>query len=552
MKLNSLLFRFTACALLYPLGISAQEKPDTKKPEGSLTEEIVVERPYKPVLADASKIRRSPDLSTSKNYKTELKYALSDKRLDLNSEIKQLQAQKAVEDALKALKNNYIKAGFGNFKTALGEIYINNGPDEGLQLGAFAKHLSLSGDLEKQKFSHQQAAVFGKSILDQTTLNGAIGFDKYSTFLYGQNPATKLPFTADPSKKWFSTVSLMGEILKNPSTSEDELDYALKADIYALSDNYDGKERSLVLSGLANKKWNIFNIGLDASLELIKTKDSATTFNSNSFKASPYIKLQDKNYMISAGVNLTQDFGTESKFHLFPSIAAEVAIVPENASLFAGYTGNSYATTLKDLSEKNPFLHERVEIKSMTEDMNAYGGIKGNAGSAFGYKASITFKKLKDMPLFLNNRLNPESFDIVYDDIKMHTLSGEVDIQVSEVLNVGGKLELNGYKTTKEEKPWHMPDMRLVSTAKVNIIRQLNINAELIYNGQSFSQGIAPDFNIVKLKSYMTLSTGVDYTYKDKVGAFLKVNNIFGNEYQRYLYYPQVGLNVVGGLTFSF
>src|SRR6476661_7237684 len=137
--LNILFFSATAIA---------QDKKDDKKPEpakGAITEEIEVVRPYKPVLADAAKIRRSPDLSDHTPFKPNLSYSILDKKLDLNTDIGQLKAQKLADQQAEVLKNNYLKIGAGNFNTGLAEAYINTGRDEALQAGAFVRHLNQKG-----------------------------------------------------------------------------------------------------------------------------------------------------------------------------------------------------------------------------------------------------------------------------------------------------------------------------------------------------------------------------------------------------------------------
>ncbi|MES2808499.1 MAG: hypothetical protein V4619_07735, partial [Bacteroidota bacterium] len=48
---------------------------------GSLAEEIIITTAYKPLLADAVKIRRNPDLEDKTPYKAPLVYAPVDKRL---------------------------------------------------------------------------------------------------------------------------------------------------------------------------------------------------------------------------------------------------------------------------------------------------------------------------------------------------------------------------------------------------------------------------------------------------------------------------------------
>lgn len=61
---------------------------------GSLSEEIVVTTAYKPVLADAVKLRRNPEMEDKVPFKAPLTYTTIDKRLTRDEEIKQLDAMK--------------------------------------------------------------------------------------------------------------------------------------------------------------------------------------------------------------------------------------------------------------------------------------------------------------------------------------------------------------------------------------------------------------------------------------------------------------------------
>src|ERR1700743_3178323 len=89
----------------------AAAQDTTKKGENgtSLTEEIVVTTAYKPVLADAVKIRLNPDLSDKQPFKAPLTYVTLDKRLERNTDIKQLEAMKMPPEQDSALTNNYAR-----------------------------------------------------------------------------------------------------------------------------------------------------------------------------------------------------------------------------------------------------------------------------------------------------------------------------------------------------------------------------------------------------------------------------------------------------------
>ena len=155
----------------------AQTPPAQGRPiqKDTITEEIEVVRPYKPVLADASKIRRSPNLNNNKPFRPNLSYNITDKRLELNSDLRQLQAEELIQPPAPLLENNYAKLGAGNLGTVLGEVYINTGTDPALQAGGYLKHINQSGDFNKQQYSRQELGIFGKSIRDRITLNVALG-----------------------------------------------------------------------------------------------------------------------------------------------------------------------------------------------------------------------------------------------------------------------------------------------------------------------------------------------------------------------------------------
>jgi hypothetical protein len=132
---------------------------DTKPPEKAtddkkITEEIEVVRPYKPVLAEAVKLRRSPDLNNVGTYKAKFNYSITDKKLELNSDINKLQAQEVAEEKKSELVNNYVKGALGSMNTSLFEAYVNTGRDEALQAGAYFRHFGTEywrkGNIKRQ------------------------------------------------------------------------------------------------------------------------------------------------------------------------------------------------------------------------------------------------------------------------------------------------------------------------------------------------------------------------------------------------------------------
>ena len=172
------------------------------------------------------------------------------------------------------------------------------------------------------------------------------------------------------------------------------------------------------------------------------------------------------------------------------------------------------------------------------------------------------------MPLFVNSQEAPFQFDLIYDGdgddrVKYVGIEGEVNVRLSELVNLGGRLNLDGYTMAVQEEAWFTPALRLAANARFNISEKLYIDAEALFHDVSYGRAytydasvdpvsISGDYQKVTLPSFFDLSGGAEYKALSNLGVFIRVNNIFNKEYQRYLYYPKLGFNLIGGLNFSF
>lgn len=556
MKIPFLRYTFLLGCLSICVSALAQDKqPAPTQPSGTLTEEIEVVRPYKPVLADAVKIRRNPDLKNEQPFKPVLTYTIVDKKLELNSNIKELEAQRMASEQEVVLSNNYAKGAAGNFGTVLGEAYVNTGRDQALQAGAFFKHLSQQGDLDKQQFSNQQLGIFGRSVADAFSVSGKLMYDRRSTFFYGFNPVAAAPVTMD--KQRFGTISGQVELMNHYSESS-TLDYALNLNAYQFNNINEGSESTAILGGSVNKAMNAFNVGLNASADFTAVKDAAYKMGNSFLRANPYIKLQGKGFILNIGVNLVQEFGDNSRTNIFPAVSAEIPVIPDYAILFGGINGDVLKTSLRDLSMENPYLNNNLDIRNSVEKMNIYAGIKGNAGTEFGYKVTGFYKTVDDLLLFINNPLQVNRFDVLYDtgSNNIFGLDGQLNVKASDVLSISGKAEIYNYELDTEKEAWFKPSLRLTSNAKLTLNDKISLDGELLFQSETFAKtlgtGVPAVESTVKVKSFMDISAGAEYRVNNKIGVFLRANNLLGSSYQKYLYYSRLGLNLFGGLNYSF
>jgi hypothetical protein len=530
----------------------------------SLSEEIVVTTAYKPVLADAVKIRINPDLEDKTPFKAPLTYFPIDKRLELNTAIKPLNAMKRPAERDSDLTNNYLKAGLGNLKTTYGELYINNGKDQALQVGGYLKHFSQQGTIHDQNSNKEQAGIFGKSIGEVNSLSGKIDYNYSGNYFYGYDPQFLPPSNLQVAKQHFSTIGAEGEFSKNFADEPNDFTYGLKLKGYVFNDAYQAKESNVVLSGFLNETIHQFYAGLSGSLDLSTQQDSLNkslyNYNNSLIRLNPYIKFQGDSYKIDAGINIVDQFGYTSSIHIFPAAKLELQVIPKYVRLFVEAKGDVNKSSLLDFYTTNPFLGQNIEIKNSVDQLDLAAGLKGTIAPGFSFKATIFRDNVKDMPLFVsdfNFASGYNRFKVIYDGgtSKVSGITGELDYKASEDVDVFGRVEYKNYQMATVAQAWNLPKYKITAGTVLQVSDKVSIKGTLLIRSSVLDPNpitFGGTTTTTTISSFVDLSGGVEYKATKRIGVFVNVNNILNGTNQTWLYYPDYGFNIFGGVSLAF
>jgi outer membrane receptor protein involved in Fe transport len=525
---------------------------------GTLTEQVIVTTAYKPVLADAVKIRRNPTLEDTVAYKAPLSYATLDKRLELNSKIRQLDAMKMPSQKDTDYKNNYLKLAAGSLKTLYGEAYFNNGPDEALQFGGYLKHFSQSGnDFYNQNYSTNQAGIFGKTIGNVVSLDGKIDFKNQGVNFYGFDPASPPP-VLNAAGQHFNVLSGQGKLLKNYKDVPNDFTYALKLSGYTYSDAYQAQENNGVLSGFINETVGQFYAGLTASADLTTQKDSLYNYTNNILRVNPYLKFQGDIYKIDAGINVVKAFGQFSSINVFPAAKLELQVIPKYVRLFAEIKGDVDKASIYDLATGNPFIDQNVALKNSIDRLDIAAGLKGTLAPGLSFKADVYRNSVKDLPLFVstyNATQHNYRFNVVYDNgnAQVEGINGEIDFKPGDAFNLYGRVEVKQYNLASQAEPWNLPKFKMTAGTEIHIADKVIVNGALVIRGSTYDEvttGTAT--KTVTLNSFADVNGGVEYRITNKISIFGQVNNLLDTKYQTWLNFQNYGISVFGGAKFSF
>ena len=542
---------FILGSLLSTVALYAQDKPAEKKPEpsGTLSEEIEVVRPYKPVLANAAKIRRNPDLTTTPVFKPVMSYQILDRKLELNTDIRQLQYQQLAEQKPAILSNNYLKVGAGTLKTGLAELYLNTKRNENSQAGLVFTHFSAQDKLPKQQFEKQQFSAFGKNIGTKYVLSARANYNRLGTYFYGNDPILLL--NPNPAKQTLNVLQLQGELAKRFVEGDEKWTYGLSLQADLFNNATQGKENNIRIHAAGSKAVKNFSFGIRTKLDLSSIKQGSSTLANNLFKANPYATYSKDDVNLSVGLNIVQEFGQISRLSTLPSVEISAPLSGKHVFFIAGLKGDVIKTSLFESSFINAYLGGNQTIVNSITKSDIFAGLSGNFGPSVGFKAKGFFKRISNLPLFINNSSDLSTFNIIYDTGTSNLTGVNLDlhIQVSDVFSLESRLESITYKLATEAKAWFRPNFTLNTEARAQVNPKMALSASLNYRGQSYGK-LANQ--LVTIKGYLNMDLGTSYQVAKKWSAFVQATNLLDTKYQQYLYYNGFGRQIFGGISYSF
>ncbi|WGK65063.1 TonB-dependent receptor domain-containing protein [Croceiramulus getboli] len=558
------------------LSAYAQEEQDLD------TEVVNIVKPYTPSISDAFKIKATPQLDDSVNVaKKQVTYGIFS--VPVASTFTPAKGKAANVKKARPVKlfDNYVTLAFGTYSSALAEFYSNYQIDRNQNFGIYLDHNSSQGNIEdvelEDKFYDTSLNLNYTSRDRDFTWRGDLDFQHQLYNWYGLE---------DPSL--FSA-----EDLNNIEPRQQYYTAAVGANFEMEDSFFDGGQVKLRYFGDATSSTELRafatpQLELPIAGELIQTK-LVIDYVQGEFDRN-YFNSQGINYgFLNAGLNpslvilrddLTVNLGIaafvsydielqNTNFNLYPRITGSYRVAGEYFIAYAGLEGELRQNSYYDVVQENPFVSPILLIQPTDQAYDAYVGIKGKVSNEVSYNLRGSYTSENDRRLFKNNpRFTPadasegyqygNSFGLVYDDLKTTSIFGELNVDV----NANFKVRINGtyysYSTDQQEEAWNLPDLEAALFADYQISEHWFAGANLFFVGErpdqrSTSSPTVTPFPVdVTLDSYFDINAHAGYRFNDQLSAFARVNNVLGNNYQRWVNFPVQGIQAMAGATYKF
>lgn len=511
---------------------------------------VVVTSEFAPSLKPTSKINFNAAAPPPDSTRPTLDYNIPVQNLSFGYRSAPLKAvAENIDSSVHWNNTSFVKAGYGNYSTPYLQAGLSFGDGVTSVLNVNGKYTSSNGSLPFQDYSKMHLEGIGifasKDNKNEWSANAFL--DNSIQYEYGYQPDT-LVFTKDELKQTFTTFG--GEVgLRNKTENSFGIDYNPTVSLHLFTDNHSGKENTFAFDLPVTKSVTSildFNVGLSGSVSSYSSP--VASMDNTIYYVTPSLAFKTPNVKIVGGFTPSWD---NSTFNLLPNFTVDAKINEEKFIFQGGWIGYYNKTTYESLADFNPWIQQPSVLNNALVK-EEYAGFKGSAGDHFTYNARVSFLKINNQPLFVNDTITGKSFNVVYEpslnDLRLH---GEIGYTSGEQFSLLAGATFNQYSgLSVNEKAYGLLPIELTGALRYAVIKNLILKADAFFwDGTRYrTKNIAAG----KLDPATDLNAGAEFAIKPNLNIWLQFNNILNDKYQRWNYYPVLGFNMLAGVVYSF
>jgi len=450
--------------------------------------------------------------------------------------------------------NNFVKIGAGNYGTFYGEAFGSTQVQDNFLVNGSFRHLSSAlgpVDGKNSAISENKLKLAGSYQANAFKVSADLLFNRDQFYFYGYRRPQEI--NRDDIRQRLTTGQFRLGIENVDPTNN--IDYSLKTGLTTLRDYYGSNELDWGTNFTGSVGITDQIVALVGADAFVTKRTSSFVDNRNLFRVKPTFKYKTSFLTLTAGVNAVNQSDQRLNINqtkAFPVV--DVDVVPAgNIHVFAGVDGDIVRNTLRTFLSENRWLAQDVVLKNTEKTLDIYGGTKGDLGGGFSYEGKISYARYRNFYGFNNTWPDTSKFFVVYDSGRSNvlTVSGQIGYTYKEIFRSTLRADFYDYKLTWIEAAWSRPKVTGSWSNSFIVDKKLFITADL-YHYQGIQAKNFVTGQVFTLQPIWDVNLKIDYFLGKQVSAFVSLNNILGRNYQRYLYYPQQGLNFLGGLSYSF
>ena len=511
------------------------------------------------------KIGDDPLFQDSSRIETKVKYFFLDKKTSSAFKVKTIKAPKIrMVEPLEKIRKRYVAFGINDFKTTpMAELRYSTLRNRKYNAGFDMKHFSQKqnvGSSIDALYGNSTVSIYGKRFLRGKALYGSADYENNVFNFHGFDKDQFISFDPKDFKRAVGKYTVEAG-LKSTSKDQSRLGYDVGVNYNQLSlDEMATVEHKIDFDLNINKylvwtkyDWfkGIFNLDYNASY--LNSGRPNKDHESFYFSVFPSFDLQFKEIDFTVGVKAF--YQTNNKdFNGMPYLEGDWSFVKDVLHIFGRLQNDYKRLSYLDYVYENPFIANYQDILNVNVPLDFMGGIKGAFSSNSSFALGFRYRNYKSMPIYYNLSNNPTlEFNVVEDEVVNRQGFLEF-LHEGKKLNILTKIEYNLYDVFNLEA-YHLPAFYGETRLGYKLQDKFVLGTDLFFYGEqlgieSFNDNGRP--NTITINPIFDFNIDFRYNYSQKLGAFIKTNNILNTKHQRWDQYANYGFNMLVGIDYNF
>lgn len=527
---------------------------ETTAQKDTTKQSINITSSYKPVLRNAVKINFSGSQLMADTSTTVKAYNIPAQNLFYAYQPVTLKPLALQQDTIAELGGrNYIKAGFGNYTTPFVKAGLGFGDGKSYLVNFYGSFISSKGKIKHQDYAQFDAKATGSVFSKSNEIYGSVSMGRQDYLLYGYDHNV-YDYKKSDVKQQLQDITIRAGI-RNTNVTDYRISYNPSVEFNVFTNIGKLNETTFIIDAPIEKKiGESFSIKLAARADLTNyfTKGFIPdnyNFNNTVVQVSPAIVYNSGLVKIHAGITPTW---SNSKFEFLPNVYAEVQLKEKIFMIQAGWIGKYNKNTYRNLSAINPYLATLIS-QTNTKETEFYGGIKASLGNHFNFSAKAGLVRYNDLPFFINDTATDgKAFVLSYEPtVNNFRVHGDLSYIVQNKFTATAAVTFNGYTGMNvNARAWNTVPVEINGSVRWWLSKQALIKADFyMFGGGNYLEKGNNGYNF---KPGADLGIGAEFRINKQFTAWIDVNNILNNKYERWHRYEVYGLNLLGGIRFDF
>lgn len=556
------------------------------------TDKLIIIKQYSPTVNDAFKIKQKPsEKDTIKQKRRPVSYSFIDVPVASTFTPAKGTASGVRMAPPKKLYENYARFGAGNFSTILADFYSNFDLNPERNVDIEFSHISSQGGIDNviidDDFSNTSVGLNLTSKDRGFEWNSGIDLNHREVNYYGLSDEFISSLSQDElnsidSKQIYTRLSAYGGI--------DFYDLYLKTvevKLQNFSDDYSNSEQVIKIEPLVEIPLRNQNLTIEGDFSYLNGGFETVTFmpfeiDYQQLQAgvNPFVNLNYENVSLKLGaksVFYTDLETSSSEVFFYPDVEAEFLLNQETIKINLGVNGDLQQNTYEQFSSQNPFVSPILVVRPSDQTYNAFAGFSTKLLDNLSLSAQANYSSTTDYAFFISNPSNEfisstpnrrgfdyqNSFSVVYDELDIFSVSADLTYQIQSDFTIGFLGKYSNYSTSEFKEAWNLPEIEFKSYVNYDFTKNWSFSASLFYVGDrkdnvasltTFPSGdVAINDEFVNtVDGFLDMNASVEYKINKRFSAFVNVNNLFDNSYNRWQNFEIQGLQVLGGLIYQF